>query len=88
LWSLKSAPGKDLLYKPSQKLTVEGFSNADWAGRRIDRMSTSSYCTFISGNFVTWCSKKQTVVAHSSAEAEYRVMAHTTSEMMWEVSSS
>jgi hypothetical protein len=32
---------------------------------------------------VTWKSKKQTVVARSSAEAEYRAMAHTTSELMW-----
>jgi len=30
-----------------------------------------------------WRSKKQTVVARSSAEAEYRAMAHTAPEMMW-----
>lgn len=32
---------------------------------------------------VTWRSKKQNVVARSSAEAEYRAMAHTACEMMW-----
>ncbi|CAA7404060.1 unnamed protein product [Spirodela intermedia] len=26
------------------------------------------------GNFVTWCSKKQSVVAHSSAEVEFRAL--------------
>uniref|UniRef100_A0A2N9EWV2 Integrase catalytic domain-containing protein n=1 Tax=Fagus sylvatica TaxID=28930 RepID=A0A2N9EWV2_FAGSY len=32
---------------------------------------------------VTWRSKKQNVVARSSAEAEYRAMAHIASEMLW-----
>jgi len=75
------ARGKDLLYKPSQKLTMEGFSDADWAGNRSDRRSTSAYCIFVGGNLVT-CSKKQAIVARSSAEAEYRAMAHTAFEMM------
>ena len=35
------------------------------------------------GNLVTWRSKKQYVVACSSAEVEYRAMAHTTCELKW-----
>lgn len=35
------------------------------------------------GNLVTWRSKKQSVVARSSAEAEYRAMAHGVCEMLW-----
>ncbi|RVW47558.1 DNA mismatch repair protein MSH7 [Vitis vinifera] len=41
----------------------------------IDRRSTSGYCSFVWGNLVTWRSKKQSVVARSSAEAEYRALA-------------
>jgi len=67
---LKGAPENGLLYKLLQKLTVEGFSDADWAYNRSDWRFTSGYCTFVGGNLVTWCSKKQTVVAYSSAEAE------------------
>jgi hypothetical protein len=32
---------------------------------------------------VTWKSKKQTMVAQSSAETEYREMSNTTSELTW-----
>ncbi|WJZ90677.1 hypothetical protein VitviT2T_009805 [Vitis vinifera] len=37
-----------------------------------DRRSTSGYFTFVGGNLVKWKSKKQNVVARSSAEAEFR----------------
>ncbi|KAA0034860.1 putative mitochondrial protein [Cucumis melo var. makuwa] len=42
---------------------------------RIMRKSTFGYCTFVWDNLVTWRSKKQGVVARSSAEAEYRAMS-------------
>ena len=41
------------------------------------------YFTFIGGNLVTWKSKKQNVVARSSAEAEYRGMAQGVCELLW-----
>ncbi|KAA3462041.1 transcription factor TGA4-like isoform X1 [Gossypium australe] len=37
---------------------------------------TPGYCTFIGGNLITWRSKKQNVVARSSARAEFRAVAH------------
>ncbi|CAL8155134.1 unnamed protein product [Prunus armeniaca] len=64
-------------------LDVIGYTDADWAGSQIDRRSTSGYFTFIGGNLVTWRSKKQNVVARSSAEAEYRGMAHGVCELLW-----
>ncbi|CAL9007393.1 unnamed protein product [Prunus brigantina] len=45
--------------------------------------STSGYFTFVGGNLVTWRSKKQNVVSRSSAEAEYRGMAHGVCELLW-----
>uniref|UniRef100_A0A2N9H3N1 Integrase catalytic domain-containing protein n=1 Tax=Fagus sylvatica TaxID=28930 RepID=A0A2N9H3N1_FAGSY len=80
---LKNAPGRGLFYRSSGHLRIEGYTDADWAGSPSDRKSTTGYCTFIGGNLVTWRSKKQSVVARSSAEAEYRAMAHSTCELTW-----
>ncbi|WJZ84337.1 hypothetical protein VitviT2T_003945 [Vitis vinifera] len=80
---LKSTPGKGLFFKKSEEKTIEAYTDADWAGSVTDRRSTSGYCTYIWGNLVTWRSKKQSVVARSSAEAEYRAMAHGVCEILW-----
>ena len=59
------------------------YTNADYVGLIVDRRSTTGYCIFLGGNLVTWRSKKQNVVARSSAEAEFRVMAHGVCELLW-----
>ncbi|RVW54469.1 Retrovirus-related Pol polyprotein from transposon RE1 [Vitis vinifera] len=53
------------------------------AGSVIDKRSTLGYCTFVGGNLVTWRSKKQSVVAKSSVEAEFRAVAHGICEVLW-----
>ncbi|KAL0307734.1 UNVERIFIED_CONTAM: Retrovirus-related Pol polyprotein from transposon RE1 [Sesamum angustifolium] len=65
------------------QVKIEAYSNADYTGVKDDRKSTSEYCTYVGEDLVTWRSKKQTTVARSSAEAKYRAMAHTTSEILW-----
>ena len=80
---LKSAPGKGILFSNHGHLRLEAFTDADWAGSIDDRRSTSGYCIFLGGNLVTWRSKKQAVVARSSAEAEYRAMSHGVCELLW-----
>ncbi|KAL6322380.1 hypothetical protein AAG906_007933 [Vitis piasezkii] len=48
-----------------------GFSDADFAGCRVERKSTSGTCHFLGHSLVSWHSKKQNSVALSTAEAEY-----------------
>ncbi|KAM1774747.1 hypothetical protein ACFX12_044083 [Malus domestica] len=62
---------------------IMAYTNADWASNALNRKSTTGFCTFVGGNLVTWKSKKQTVVARSSAEAEYRAMAAMACELIW-----
>jgi hypothetical protein len=72
---LKGTPGKGLWFRKNQNLDLGGYCDADWASSRDDRRSTSGYCIFVGGNLVSWWSKKQAVVARSTAEAEYRAMS-------------
>ena len=58
-------------------------SDADWAGDPIDRKSTTGYCFLLGSSLISWRSKKQTFVARSSTEAEYRALIDTTSELLW-----
>ncbi|RVW74059.1 Retrovirus-related Pol polyprotein from transposon TNT 1-94 [Vitis vinifera] len=80
---LKMTPGKGLFFQRTTKKEIEIFSDADWAGSVTDRRSTSGYCSFVWGNLVTWRSKKQSVVACSSAEAEFHAMAQGICEGIW-----
>ncbi|GAV63635.1 hypothetical protein CFOL_v3_07153, partial [Cephalotus follicularis] len=80
---LKGNPVRGLAYRDYGHRRVEGFSDADWAGSPVDRRSITRYCVFVGGNLVSGKSKKQSVVARSSAESKYRAMAHTTCELMW-----
>ncbi|KAJ4713234.1 Retrovirus-related Pol polyprotein from transposon TNT 1-94 [Melia azedarach] len=80
---LKNSPGMGLLFTKVEKIEVEVYTDADWAGSSLDRRSISGYCTFLGGNPVTWRSKKQSVVARSSAEAEFKSMALGICEVMW-----
>lgn len=41
------------------------------------------FCTILSSNCISWSAKKQSTVARSSAEAEYRSMAYTAAELTW-----
>ena len=71
---LKSAPRKGLFFMKNNHLHVELYTDSDYGRSEIVNRSTSGYCTFIGGNLVTWRSKKLTVVARSSVEAEFRTM--------------
>ncbi|XP_070662287.1 uncharacterized mitochondrial protein AtMg00810-like [Malus domestica] len=76
---LKSAPRKGILYEHHGHMRIEGFTDADWAGDVTDWAGD----VLIGGNLVTWRSKKHNVVSRSSAEAEYRGMAHGVCEILW-----
>jgi hypothetical protein len=63
--------------------SLTAYSDADWAGCPDSRHSTSDFCVYLGDNLVSWSSKRQTMVSRSSAEAEYRAVAHAVAECCW-----
>ena len=72
-----------LFYPYGADVEVCGYTDADWAGSSYDRRSTSGYVFSLGSAAVSWSSKKQTTVALSSTEAEYRGAAMAASEIAW-----
>lgn len=46
-------------------------------------LATLGYLIYIGTNLLSWCSKKQPTVARSSAESEYRSLAHASAKTTW-----
>ena len=80
---LKGTVGHGVMFRKNGHKGVYGYTDADWASNPVDRKSTAGYFTFVEGNLVTWRSKKQKVVALSSAEAEFRGIRSGLMEILW-----
>jgi hypothetical protein len=72
-----------LLIKPANSLTINAYSDSDWAGSVDDRKSTSCFYIFFGSNLILWSAKKQAIVSRSSTEAKYRCLALTCAEILW-----
>jgi hypothetical protein len=59
------------------------YSDADHAGDKDTRRSTTGYVSIIHGGAVGWKSRLQPTVALSTTEAEYMAIADATKEVLW-----
>jgi hypothetical protein len=76
-------PKFGLWYPKGSTFDLIGYSDADWAGCKIDRKSTSGTCQFLGRSLVSWTSKKQNSVVLSTAKAEYIAAGHCCAQLLW-----
>ncbi|GKB64685.1 putative ribonuclease H-like domain-containing protein [Tanacetum coccineum] len=79
---LKGQPKLGLWYPKDSPLTLEAFSDSDYAGANLDRKSTTRGCQFLGSRLISWQCKKQTVVANSTTEVEYIAASHCCGQVL------
>ncbi|KAG5872584.1 hypothetical protein JTB14_035564 [Gonioctena quinquepunctata] len=72
--------------KKELKEPLIGYADADWAEDSLDRKSNSGYIFKMNGGTISWASRKQTVVAISTAESEFVALTEASQEAMFEES--
>jgi hypothetical protein len=61
-----------LFPKPKEHIDkLIGYCDSDWCGDQVERRSTMGYMFKLFDSPISWSSKKQSVVALSTCEAEY-----------------
>lgn len=80
---LKGSSTLGLFYSSASTFHIEAYCDSDWAACPQTRRSLSGYCILLGNNAISWKTKKQTTVARSSCEAEYRSMANVVCELLW-----
>ena len=72
---LKGTPSLGIKFKGGGELNITAYCDADFGGDLADRKSRSGFVVCAGEAPIEWMSKKQSIVALSTAEAEYIAMA-------------
>jgi hypothetical protein len=78
-----STVGDSRGHRTEYQVDVCGFADADWANSKVDRKSISGWVSKLNGDPVAWASKKQSVVALSTCEAELYAESEAIKELLW-----
>jgi hypothetical protein len=80
---LKGTHDVGLWYPKGSNFELIGYSDSDYGGCKIDRMSTSGTYQLFGRSLVSWSSKKQNSVALSTADAEYISAGSCCAQLLW-----
>ena len=78
---IKGTTNYDIKYSYSQNFNLISYSDSDWASSIDDMRRTTGFCFSFGSGVFSWCSKKQEVIAQSTAKAEY-VAANATAAIV------
>ncbi|RVW91874.1 Retrovirus-related Pol polyprotein from transposon RE1 [Vitis vinifera] len=80
---VRGTPNLGVWYLKIEGVKLDGYADGDWAGSIDDMKSTSGYVFTIDSGVICWNSRKQEVVAQSTAEVEYISLAATANQGIW-----
>jgi hypothetical protein len=76
-------PNLGLWYPKGSHFDLINYSDANYAGCKVDRKNTSGTCQFLGRSLVSWSLKKQNYVALSMAKAEYVTAGSCCAQLLW-----
>jgi hypothetical protein len=83
---LKGTRDRGLVYsrarQENNKMPI-AYSDSDWGGDYRNGKSTTGFVIMVNGAALSWRSKKRTVVATYTAEAEYMAASACADEVIW-----
>jgi len=83
---LSGTSGLGNLLRGFDHLQLIAYFDSDWASCPMSRRSVTGYVVLLDHSPISCKSKKQSTVARSLAEAEYRAMAQAAAKITWLVS--
>lgn len=83
VWFLKDTLGQGILLRDDSDLTLLVHCDVEWVACPLRRYSLSAFVVMLGGSPISKKTKKQDMVCHSSAEAEYRSMSVVLRELKW-----
>ncbi|GAU41877.1 hypothetical protein TSUD_367420 [Trifolium subterraneum] len=82
---IKGTMNYGIVFKKPDKRSLDliGYTDSNWCGDKDDRKSTAGYVFLYGGAPISWCSRKEPVVALSTCEAEYIVTSLSVCQGVW-----
>ena len=80
---LKATANTGILYKANVSSEIHAYSDADFAGDRDSRKSTTGFVFTCASGAVSWRSKKQSLTAQSTVEVETIALSVSVRELLW-----
>lgn len=80
---LVGSVNQGILLANQAQAQLTAYCDSDWGGCPNTRRSTLGFYLLLGKSPISWKSKRQYVVARSTAEAEYRSLAFTVCEVLW-----
>jgi hypothetical protein len=80
---LHGTVGYGLGYVSYGAIKLQGYRDSEWEESAVDEKSTSRCCFSLGSSMISWLSKKQTLVALSTAKAEYIAASVVNRETVW-----